>query len=213
MWNHQGDTMRRALFAFAFLVLPSSAGLAQPGRFELTPFAGYRLKGDFDARSSDAFDPRLNVKVDASATYGLVLDIPLSRNWQIELLANRQRSQFIVDRGLLSPSMTLGDVDLSTLQAGFVLQWGAGQVNPFVTAAAGLTRIEPKFNELSSDDRFSASLGGGVKVFFSENLGIRLEARGYWTDLDTGFNGRYDRYDSGDGLYQTEGSAGLIIAF
>ena len=203
--------MRRALFILVFL-LPAAA-FAQPGRFELTPVAGYRLDGDFDARSSDAFDPNLNVKVDASAIYGVLFDIPLTPDWQIELLANRQRSQFVVDRGLLTPSTVLGDVDLTILQAGFLFQWGEGQVSPFITAAAGLTRIEPKFNELASDDRFSASLGGGVKIFFSNNVGLRLEARGYWTDLGSNFRGRYDRYDSGNGLTQYEGSAGLIIAF
>jgi len=203
--------MRRALFVLAFL-LPAAA-FAQPGRIELTPFAGYRLEGDFNARSSDAFDPNLNVKVDSSAVYGVLLDIPLTPDWQIELLANWQRSRFVVDRGLLTPSTVLGDVDLTMLQAGFLFQWGPGQVNPFITAAAGVTRIEPKFNELASDDRFSASLGGGVKIFFGENVGLRLEARGYWTDLGSDFHGRYDRYDSRNGLTQYEGSAGLIIAF
>jgi hypothetical protein len=203
--------MRRA-FLVCVLLIPTAA-FAQPGRFELTPTVGYRLEGDFDARSSDAFDPDLNVKVDASATFGVLFDIPLAQSWQLEILANRQRSEFIVDRGLLTPTTTLGDVDLTVLQAGFLFQWGEGQVNPFVTAAAGLTRIEPKFNELASDDRFSASVGGGVKIYFGENIGIRLEGRGYWTDLDTGFDGRYNRYDSGDGLFQGEGSAGLIIAF
>jgi len=204
--------MRRALFGLALLVLPAAVH-AQPGRFEITPTAGYRLKGDFDARRSDAFDPRFNVKVDESAVYGGVLDIPLSANWQLEILANRQQTRFVTDRGLFTPSAILGDVDLTTVQAGFLFQWGEGQVSPFIVAAAGLTRIDPRFDELSSDDRFSASLGGGVKIFFSPNLGLRLEARGYWTDLDTGFRGRNDRFDSGDGLYQGEGSVGLIIAF
>jgi outer membrane protein with beta-barrel domain len=204
--------MRRAFLAFALFLLPSAA-FAQLGRFELTPVGGYRLDGDFDARSSDVFDPDLNVTVDASGVFGLLLDIPLSPNWAIELLANRQQTEFVVDRGLLTPSTELGDVDLTVIQAGILLQWGEGQAVPFVTAAAGLTRIEPKFNELASDDRFSASVGGGVKVFFSENLGLRLEGRGYWTDLDTGFDDRFDRYDSGDGLFQGEGSVGLIIAF
>ncbi len=204
--------MRRAFFVLAFLLLPAAA-LAQPGRFELTPMAGYRLEGDFDARSSDAFDPDLNVKVDESAAFGLILDIPLAPNWQLEILANRQQSTFVEDGGLLSPATTLGDVDLTVLQAGFLFQWGEGQISPFVTAAAGLTRIDPQFNDLESDDRFSASLGGGVKLFLADNLGLRLEARGYWTDLDTGFDDRDDRYDSGDGLYQGEASVGLIIAF
>src|SRR5262245_16404036 len=206
--------MRRAFFLVPTLltVLPAAA-FAQPGRFELTPVAGYRLEGDFNARSSDAFDRDLNVKVDASATFGVLFHIPLAPSWQLEILANRQRSEFIVDRGLLTPTTILGDVDLTVLQAGFLFQWGDGQVNPFITAAAGLTRIDPKFNELASDDRFSASVGGGVKIYFGENIGLRLEGRGYWTDLDTGFNGRYNRYDSGDGLFQGEGSVGLIIAF
>jgi hypothetical protein len=210
--NQQGDAMRRAFSVFALLLLPAAA-FAQPGRFELTPTGGYRLEGDFEARSGDVFDPDLNVEVDASGVFGLIFDIPLADSWQLEILANRQQSKFVVDRGLLNPSDTLGDVDLTVLQAGFLFYWGGGQVQPFVTAAAGLTRIDPKFNDLSSDDRFSASLGGGVKMFFGGNLGLRFEARGYWTDLDTGFDDRFDRYDSGDGLYQGEASAGLIIAF
>jgi hypothetical protein len=200
--------MRRAFFVLV-LLLPAAA-FAQPGRFEITPTAGYRLEGDFDARSGDAFDPDLNIKVDESAVFGL---IPLAPNWQLEILANRQQSSFIEDRGLLTPATTLGDVDLTIVQGGFLFQWGEGQVSPFVVATAGLTRIDPQFDDLESDDRFSASLGGGVKLFFSGNLGLRLEARGYWTDLDTGFDDRYDRYDSGDGLFQGEATAGLIIAF
>jgi hypothetical protein len=203
--------MRRALVTLVFL-LPAAA-FAQNGRFEITPVAGYRLDGDFDARSTTAFDPDLKVKVDESAVYGIILDIPLSPSWQIEVLANRQSTEFVADRGLLTPTSTLGDVELTTLQGGFLYEWGGGQVNPFVVGAAGITRIEPKFGNLSTDDRFSASLGGGVKIFFADNVGLRLEARGYWTDLDTGFDDRNRRYRSGDGLFQGEGSAGLIVAF
>lgn len=203
--------MRRALFVL--LLLFPAAVFAQPGRFELTPFAGYRLAGDFDADSDSAFDPRLNIEVDESSVYGVMFNIPLSPNWQIEILANRQQTSFSIDQGFLEPQDELGDVDLTTVHGGILLQWGEGQVNPFLVASAGITRIEPKFRDLESDDRFSTSFGGGAKIFFSENVGLRLEARGFWTDLDTGFDDRYDRYDSGDGLFQGQGSVGLIIAF
>jgi Outer membrane protein beta-barrel domain len=206
--------MRRAFFLFV-LLFPAAA-FAQPGRFEITPMAGYRLAGDFDARSSDAFDPDLNVDVDESAAFGLLFDIPLAPFWQIEILANRQHSQFVVNHGLLTPSNTLGDVDLTIVQAGFLFQWGEGQVDPFVTMAAGLTRIDPQSDDLSSDDRFSMSFGGGVKIRFAENFGIRLEGRGYWTDLGTSFEDDHHHHDSQDsenGLFQAEGSVGLIIAF
>jgi hypothetical protein len=206
--------MRRALFVLLFLVpLVPAIALAQPGRFELTPTAGYRLDGDFNSRSSDAFDSRLKVKVEESAFYGLTFDIPLSEYWQLEILANRQRTEFTTDEGLLSPSDRLGDVDLTFVHAGFLLQWGGGQVSPFLTASAGVTHIEPRFNDLDADNRFSASLGGGVKIFFNQNLGLRFEGRGYWTDLDTDFNRDRRRNDRRDGLYQGEASAGLIFAF
>ncbi len=52
-----------------------------------------------------------------------------------------------------------------------------------------------------------------MKIFFSPNVGIRLEARGYWTNLDTDFDDRYDRYDSQGDLLQGEASAGLILSF
>jgi hypothetical protein len=208
--------MRRTLFAVLSL-LPTVA-LAQPGRFELTPTVGYRLDGEFDAESSDVFDPALNIDVESSETFGLLFDIPLAPYWQLEILANRQRTEFVVDRGLFTPGDDLGDVDLTVLQAGFLFWWGGGQVNPFVTMAAGLTRIDPQLDELDSDDRFSMSFGGGVKIFLGGNIGIRLEGRGYWTDLGVGFDdhdGHHHHHhdDSGDGLFQAEGSAGLIIAF
>ncbi len=207
--------MRRALFVL--LLLFPAAVFAQPGRFELTPFAGYRLAGDFDADSGDPFDPELNIEVDESAVFGVLFGIPLTPYWQIEILANRQQTTFSTDLGFLEPQDELGDVDLTTVHGGLLFQWGAGQINPFVVFSVGFTRIDPKFDDLDSEDRFSTSFGGGAKIFFSQNVGLRLEARGFWTDLGTDFNDHdhdhdHDDYDSG-GLFQGEGSVGLIIAF
>lgn len=210
--------MRRAVFLFLFL-LPAAAfaqrGYIETGRFELTPFAGYRLQGDFDASSSDGAFGDLNVEVEEGGFYGAIFGIPLNRSWSIELLANRQESSFIIDEGLFDPEDDLGDVTLTYAHVGLLFQWGYGQVNPFITGSLGLARIEPEFDELDADDRFSTSFGGGVKIFLADNIGLRLEARGYWTDLDTDFedDDRFDRYDEGDGLFQAEGSVGLIIAF
>jgi hypothetical protein len=205
--------MRRAFFAFALLLLPAVA-FAQRPRFEITPTGGYRLEGDFEAQSGDVFDPNLNVDVEASGVFGLIFDIHLAPNWQLEILANHQQSKFVVDRGLFNPTDSLGDVDLTTLQAGFLFYWdGGGQVIPFITMAGGLTRIDPQFDDLSSDDRFSGSLGGGVKMFLGGNVGIRLEGRGYWTDIGDGYDDCFDCYDSYDGLFQGEATVGLIIAF
>jgi len=212
--------MRRAVFLILFLLLPAAAsaqrGYIDRGRFEITPYAGYRLQGDFEAAGTDDTFGDLDVEVEEGGVYGVLLDIPLSRNWAIELLANRQESSFVLDEGLFDPETDLGDVNLTYLHAGILFQWGDGQVNPFITGSLGIARIDPQFNNLDSDDRFSTSFGGGVKIFLADNVGLRLEARGYWTDLGTDFDDddRFDRFeDDSDGLFQGEGSVGLIIAF
>jgi hypothetical protein len=201
--------MRQALLTL-LLLLPAGA-YAQPSRFELTPFVGYRLDGSIDSSSDLGFNT--DVQVDESSVYGATFDIPLSNNWQLEILANRQSTSFSVDDGLLNPSRKLGDVDIDYYQAGFLFQWGRGQVNPFLVATAGISRIDPQFPELDVESYFAATLGGGVKVFVSPNVGFRFEARGYWVNLQTNFDNRYDRYDSDGDLVQGEASAGLILSF
>ncbi len=204
--------MRRAMFVLCLLLLPAATAMAQSRRFELTPMVGYRFKGEFTA-NSDLFNHNLDVRIDDSETYGVVFDVPLTENWQLEILANRQNSSFIVDEGLFAPERNLGDVTIDYINAGFLFQWGPGQVVGFVSGGAGLARVDPDFPEVAAENRFSGNLGGGVKILFSPNVGLRLEGRGYWVDLNTGFEGRYDRFNSDEGLYQGEASAGLIIAF
>ncbi|HYO13676.1 MAG TPA: outer membrane beta-barrel protein [Thermoanaerobaculia bacterium] len=206
--------MRKALFTLALLLIPALAA-AQPANFEITPLAGYRLGGEFDASNEDFFeDDDLEAEIEENGIYGVIFAIPLTPGWKLELLANRQESTFIIDEGLLSPTIELGDVTVSMYHAGFAFDWGLGQVRPFIVGTLGLARIEPDFPELNAENRFSASLGGGAKIFFSPNVGLRLEGRGYWTDLGTDWEDRYDRYDSdAGGLFQAEASAGLIFAF
>lgn len=203
--------MRKAIFLLSLLLLPVVAE-AQTRRFELTPMVGYRFKGDFTA-DSDLFNRNLDASVDESATFGAFFNVPFTENLQLEILANRQNSSFIVDEGLFTPEQELGDVTIDYVHAGLLYQWGPGQVNGFVSGGIGLARVAPDFPEVEAENRFSGNLGGGVKILFSPNIGLRLEGRGYWVDLDTGFRGRYDRFDSDEGLYQGEGSVGLIIAF
>jgi hypothetical protein len=202
----------RKILSFLTLFLVPALAAAQSSRFEITPFAGYRLAGEFNAPNRDSV-LRLGAEVDESAIYGVTFGIPLNENWRLELTANRQSTSFTVDEGFLTPRTELGDVDLTMIHAGFSLEWGDGQVKPFLVASGGVTRIDPQFSELSAENRVSGSLGGGVKILFNQNVGVRFEGRGYWTDLDTRFNDRYSRYDSDDGLYQTEASAGLIFRF
>jgi hypothetical protein len=196
------------LVVFAGAAAPA---LAQPApRFELTPVAGYRLSGEID---SDEFD-RSDVEVDESSVVGAELDVTISPGFQLELLLRHQESAFVVDRGVLDPGEELGDVAITHAHAGLLFEWGPGQVTGFVVVSGGLASIDPEASDLDAETRLSGSLGGGLKVFFNRNVGLRFEGRAFWTDFESEFDDdRRRRRTYDDVLVQGEGTVGLIVAF
>ncbi|MEP7013277.1 MAG: outer membrane beta-barrel protein [Acidobacteriota bacterium] len=209
-------TLRLALLSLAAAGAFTSARAASAqGQFQITPTAGYRTSGQLTATNRDFLNDA-DVEVDKSSVFGVIVDIPFGQSgFGFEALVNRQQSAFTLDPGLFDPSERLGDVEISYLQGGIYYEWGGGQVVPFISVTGGVTRIDPKFADLEAEDRASASMGGGVKIFFNHNLGLRLEGRGYWTDLDARFRDDDRRHDRevNQALYQGEASAGLIFAF
>lgn len=206
--------MRKSLIFVALLLIPAAA-LAQPHRFELTPMAGWRFDGEFNV-DDDFLDER-NVRIDEGQSFGFIFNVGLGPNFQLEFLANRQDSEFVVDPGLFTPERSLGDVTLDMYHAGILYQWGPGQVQGFLSTGLGIARIAPDNDDLEAESRFSGNFGGGVKIFLAQNVGLRFDGRFYWVDLATSFDDDHhdhdDDWDSDEGLWQTEGSVGLIISW
>jgi opacity protein-like surface antigen len=207
------------LFALSPAPVAAQGGYGYQGHLEITPLVGLRTGGELETSVSDLFDT--DVEIDDSETYGIAIDIPISRGFQVELLANRQESAFRANGALFDDDRRLADVSVENFQAGVLWQWGGGQVNPFFVATLGVAQLDPEVAGAKSENRFAGTLGGGVKVFFSRNFGLRLEGRGYWADLGgDSFDDRCDRhgdycydYNYDQDLYQIEGAAGLIISF
>jgi hypothetical protein len=195
------------------LVAAAAPAAAQPTRFEISPYAGYRWGGELDASDNALFDR--DVEVDDSETYGVRLNFALNQNFEIELLASHQPTQFTIGGDqLFGDERPLLGVDLETLHAGVLFQFGYGQLKPYGVMSLGMTRFDPEAG--SSDDRWSGSFGGGVKLMVNRSLGFRFEGRWYW--VDTGDDdyyddccGYYDDYSYG-GLFQGEVTVGLIFA-
>src|SRR5690348_7146023 len=102
--------MRKAIFLLSLLLLQVVAE-AQARRLEHTPMVGYRFKGGFTA-DNDLVIRNRAVSADEGASFGAFFDAPLTESWQLEILANRQNSSFIVDEGLFTPEQNLGDVTI-----------------------------------------------------------------------------------------------------
>lgn len=208
--------MRHALScAFLLLALPAAAA-AQAGRFEITPFGTYRWGGEITTDSTDLFNR--DVQVEDSAGYGVSFGIPLNYWAQIELSVDRQDSEFKVDSGLFDPSLKVADVALTYYHAGFLWQWGSGQTVPFFNVSGGVTELDVDLPGVDKEYQPSLGLGGGAKVFFSQNVGLRFEGKAIWTSLDDSNDRHHDycrRYscDDNNDLVQGEAKVGLIFAF
>jgi len=203
----RSSTIFAAVAAFA-LIFPTLPALAQGDGFEITPFAAYRLSGNVD------FDFGPELEVDEGELFGVSLDFAINDRMQIEVLASRQETDLILDRGLFGERGRLSDITLTTLHVGFLYHWRNGQVDPFVVASGGVTDVDPDFPGADSEIRPSGAFGGGVKLHFSENVGLRLEGRVYVTDLDTSFrDDDDDEFNAEDLLVQPEVSVGVVFSF
>ncbi len=207
--------MKKLVLAACLLVLPAVARADGDFRWELTPQISYHFGGSLGAESTAPFNKRLDLN--EGAVLGITFDIPLSSNLQLELLANTQKTKLSSDPGLFGPDVDVVKTDITYAHIGLLAQFGRPAVTSYFVGSVGVTRIDPKYNGAGADDHFSASLGVGVKVFFNPFIGLRFEAREFWTDVGNAQQvcpaGGGGCYDSRSHLSQGMGTVGLIFAW
>ena len=200
--------MRNKLLFLALVMV--TAGAVQAADVELTPFAGYRFGGEIKAENSNFFLE--DVEVDDDAAFGFALDLKIHKGLTIELMASRQDSAFVSDTGLFDPQATVFDVEVTYYHVGVGWAWKKEGFEPFVLGSIGITDLSPDEVTLRDEEEFSASIGGGVKIWANPHLGFRFEGRGFWTDTDDR-DDEWEFWEYNDDMYQVEVRVGLIIAF
>jgi hypothetical protein len=146
--------------------------------FEITPFGAYRYGGEFKET-----DRNFSIDLDESESFGLILNARHSPTTQWEILYSRQEtSADTTGLGLSDPTL---DINVEYLQAGGTYLFEGDTVRPFLAATLGATQIDISTPGYDSDAFFSFSLGLGLQVRPTSRLGLRLEARGYGTLLDS----------------------------
>ena len=181
---------------------------------EITPFGGFRYGGTLSADRSDLFSRDVDIASDANL--GINVGIPIGDTpLKLELMANRQATHFTGGSGLFEPDVRIADVDITYYHAGLQIPFGGPRgINPFVILSAGLANIDPDVRFTSAENRFSASAGGGVKIPFTPNIGLRLEARGYFTSMTDDRDDCHRCFDDEfKDLVQGETNLGLVISF
>jgi len=193
----------------ALLCLLAAPAKAQ--QWELAPFVGWRFGGDFDdSETGDDYD------IDDSTSYGMIVSWTQDYQRQIEVLYSFQATE--IDSGGRFVGDPVLDLDIHYLHLGGIFAPGASKRwRPFVSGGIGLTHLDPDRSGLDTETNVSLSLGVGVKAFFTENVGVRLEARGYLTILDSDTrlfcSGGCAVQVEASGFQQGEVFLGLIAAF
>lgn len=184
----------------------------QPGqttRFEITPFAGYQSSEDFSDEVSGT-----ELKLESTGNAGIIFDMNLAPDTQLEFLYSTATSSLAPKSG--GPALT--DVKVEYLHVGAVYVYSDGRVRPFFGATGGATRFSPDAPGLDSDTNFSLGLVGGFKLFLTKNIGLRVEARAFATQVDSDSaafcnNGSCRIFYEGDFIWQYAANAGIVIAF
>lgn len=186
---------------------------ANPGgdqRFEISPFYGYRFGGEVQ----NPFTGRTYGFRDSEA-YGLFIDITPQPNWPIklELIWSRQDTSVNL-QGLGG----LGNLDLSIdqIQIGASVERGGQHLREYLSLLVGATYYST--DSYGSDTRFSTGIGGGVKYFFTPNIALRADLRGFCTIVQgsgafiSGPGGTVVAF-SGTAVWQGQATVGLSVAF
>lgn len=161
------------LFLLASLCWSPAQAADDNLNYELTPFGAYRIGGEFDIANSDA-----TLKLDDSASYGLLFNIRHQANTQWEILYSQQRTD--AKTLGLTPTEATTELDIHTLQGGGTYQGDGDVARPYLAVTIGGTRIKSTASN-SSDTFVSFSMGLGLQIRPNDRIGLRLEGRGYAT--------------------------------
>jgi opacity protein-like surface antigen len=177
---------------------------------EIIPMAGYQWGANVKVTGG-------TLELDNSPNFSLIVDVGFNKAYQLEVSYTRQdtKMSFVDTTGA---GTDLFDVAVEYIQVGALLGLRKGNTLTFSSFSLGATHLNPKGVDATSDWRLSMAIGVGTKIYFTEHIGMRLQARLMPTfipvgkDLFCGDDGCYTTLESG-AMLQGEVAAGLVFAF
>jgi opacity protein-like surface antigen len=215
--------MKRMAAVLCFL-LAATPAFAQYHKFEVGVGAGYTLSEGvntgtftFGGNTYDEVDPT------SGFSYGLNFAYLVNRYGEIGFMFNQQKSNLQIGGNI--DERDLVDLDINNYHGYAAYNFGMGdaQVQPIFLFGLGATQyLTGDFQGRNVDDetKFSTTWGGGVKIYPSENIGLRVlgqwtptyiksDAEGWWCDP---FYGCF-LYGDADYSHQFEFSGAMLYRF
>lgn len=194
---------RHYLPAITILVTQLTPAYAQD--YEITPYIGWRTSSSLeDAETGETIDLK------ETDSFGIILSMKKNLDTNYDFLFSRQNTE-------LKSSTVTESLRIDYYHLGGTVFYDYDKLHPFVSGGLGATHISPANDAFSSETKFSLSVGGGLKFPLTQNVGLRLEARGYGTVVSSGgtilCSGGCVAKFTGSLFMQFEALAGLSIAF
>lgn len=208
------NTKKNRLFiAMLLFMVTISIRVISAQALEINGFYGWQLHGT--ARLYDG-----DLRINDAANYGGKLSVALSSTTHAELSYMRSDTEGWFDPFYGTPSEVF-QFSSNYIQLGGVQEVDMGKIRPYGTIAMGLTIWDPKTNVLSTKTQFSATVGGGLKIWLTDILGIRVQGSmlmpmvfngfGFGCGIGTGGSGCGGNLYTRITPFQGEFSGGIIL--
>lgn len=188
---------------------------AAEANVELTAFGGYRFGGSFNADDAAA-----SYDVEDSPAAGFIVNWRHRDNTRWEVYYSHQDTR--ADFGAATINDPTLDVETHALQLGGTYEGSGDRVTPYLAATIGGTHVKVTSRASESDTFLSGSIGVGLVFRPDARLGLRLEARGHGTLVNSGTD-LFCRTGpavnvcalriEGDMLWQIDTFAGIVFRF
>jgi len=177
---------------------------------EITPFYGYTISGKVD-NYSRYYDVKDNM------SFGGMLSVEIDHMSYVELSYVRTNTDVFTKR-IIDGTF---DIGVEHYQVGALREFSEGQVVPFAKLMFGTTRYVQTSKGSGKYWLFSAGLGLGAKIFFTERVGLRLHTNlmmpmefsggGFWCGGGSGGGGCSGNINFNVPLVHWELGGGLIF--
>lgn len=174
-----------ALFLLAgfFATAPSAFaqyhfGYSQPRHFEITGFYGGRFFGQVALPNTNG--PFDYLRIDNNYDYGVMGDVDLFGPLQAEFMWSREPTSLdghVFATGGYAP---LGSVNVDNYQWSLLYQLrdSSAKLRPYIAGGIGFTHWSTGANiALPFSNTVGFNLGGGVKYYFVQHIGARIDFR------------------------------------
>jgi opacity protein-like surface antigen len=196
------------MLTIGLFVLSTSSVLADDQMLALTTFSGYRFGGTLENHQTHQ-----SLELENRADWGFMLSQVASNHTHYEFLYSRQNTSLA---DTIDPDNAF-DLAIHYIQMGGSVDVYDKPFTPYFSGGLGMTYMNPGQKGYGDETRFSLSVGGGVKWYPTERLGIRFELRGYSTLVNSDSalfcDGGCNLQISGDAFPQFETNLGLIFRF